>query len=58
MTSQEPTMLKKNMKQRGATMVEYALIIVAVALVAYVGAEALGLSLKSKFSSIASCVGS
>ena len=50
-------MLKKNMKQRGATMVEYALIIVAVALVAYADAQILGNSVSAKFTGIASSIG-
>ncbi len=50
-------MLKKNMKQGGATMVEYALIIVAVALVAYAGAQILGNSVSAKFTGIASSIG-
>lgn len=48
---------RKN-KQRGATMVEYALIIAAVALVAYLGAKVLGSSVSAKFNSIAVSVGS
>lgn len=52
-------MTSKNIKkQRGATMVEYALIIVAVALVAYGGAQLLGNSVSAKFSAIATSVGS
>lgn len=48
---------QKSQKQRGATMVEYALIIVAVALVAFAGAKLLGNSVSAKFSAIASSVG-
>lgn len=44
-------------KQRGATMVEYALIVAAIAVVAYVGAQALGVNVNSKFNSIATTVG-
>ncbi len=50
-------MRQKSKKQCGATMVEYALIIVAVALVAFAGAKLLGNSVSSKFQSIASSVG-
>ncbi len=43
-------------KQRGATMVEYALIVVAIALVAYAGASLLGDAISTKFSGIATSV--
>lgn len=48
----------KKRKQRGATMVEYALIVAAIALVAWVGAKALGLSVNAKFQSIANSISS
>ena len=44
-------------KQRGATMVEYALIVAAIALVAWLGAKTLGNSVSAKFSNIATSVG-
>ncbi len=47
---------KKRQKQRGATMVEYALIVVAIALVAFGGAKLLGSNISAKFSTIGSCV--
>ncbi len=47
--------LRKN-TQRGATMVEYALIVVAIALAAYAGASLLGDSVSAKFSTIANTV--
>jgi pilus assembly protein Flp/PilA len=39
--------------ERGATMVEYGLIVVAIALVVFAGATILGNSVKGLFSSIA-----
>ncbi len=52
-------MFKKNTsKQRGATMVEYALIVAAIALVAWVGAKALGVAVNDKFNAIATSVSS
>lgn len=50
--------MKKQKKQLGATMVEYALIVAAIALVAWGGAKLLGSSVSSKFNSIATSVGS
>ncbi len=47
---------KKSQKQRGATMVEYALIVVAIALVAYAGAKLLGQSVSAKFNTIGDTV--
>lgn len=44
-------------KQRGATMVEYALIVAAIAIVAYAGASLLGGNVNSKLSRVASSVG-
>lgn len=44
-------------KQRGATMVEYALIVAAIAIVAYAGAQLLGSNVNSKLSRVASSVG-
>ena len=45
-------------KQRGATMVEYALIVAAIALVAWLGAKTLGNTVSTKFNAIASSVSS
>ncbi len=45
---------KSYKKQRGATMVEYALIVMAIALVAYAGAKILGNSVSASVDSIAS----
>lgn len=42
--------------QRGATMVEYALVIVVVALVAIAGLKVLGVNLNSQFATIATTV--
>ena len=42
--------------KKGATMVEYALVIVVVALVALVGLKTLGTSLNTQFNSIANTV--
>ncbi len=47
---------QKSQKQRGATMVEYALIVVAIALVAFGGAKLLGTNISAKFSAIGSSV--
>ncbi len=50
-------MVAQNIKnQRGATMVEYALIVVAIALVAYAGARLLGTNISDKFEAIGTCV--
>jgi Flp pilus assembly pilin Flp len=43
--------------QRGATMVEYALIVAAIALVAYVGAQLLGININSLLNRTATTVG-
>jgi pilus assembly protein Flp/PilA len=42
--------------RRGATMIEYALVIVVVALVAVVGLKAIGTNLNTQFGSISTAV--
>ena len=48
----------KKRKQRGATMVEYALIVAAIALVAWGGASLLGNAVNDKFRTIANSISS
>ena len=45
-------------KDSGASAVEYALLVVAIALIMVVGAFALGKAINSKFQSSATCVNS
>jgi Flp pilus assembly pilin Flp len=43
--------------EEGATATEYALLVVAIALIMVVGAVVLGNALKDKFSSTGDCIG-
>jgi pilus assembly protein Flp/PilA len=45
-----------NKNEKGATMVEYALVIVVVALVALVGLKTVGTSLNTQFNSIGNTI--
>lgn len=49
---------RKLQRQRGATVIEYALIAALVAIVAIAGFQLLGSNLNSKMSAVASSVGS
>jgi pilus assembly protein Flp/PilA len=44
-------------KEKGATMVEYALMVALIAVVAMVGAQLLGANVLAKFNAIAAAIG-
>jgi pilus assembly protein Flp/PilA len=45
-----------NTEERGATMVEYALLIAVIAVVVAAAAQALGLQVVAKFNQVGTCV--
>jgi pilus assembly protein Flp/PilA len=48
---------KNRKKEKGATMVEYALMVALIAVVAMVGAQLLGANVLAKFNAIAAAIG-
>jgi pilus assembly protein Flp/PilA len=50
-------MRRKVPRDRGATAVEYALIVAVIAVILVVGGLALGNAINNKFTSVGNCVG-